>query len=165
MPAWPTTRLPRPAPATPTPKAAPPTPPRSPASRCRTIRRWARAEGWPRRLAVAAQQDPAKTEAHAQAARIGWQTRRRRVGEQLGELAVQLLEAISRDLAQRKRLNLPDAGILLGIVLDKAEALAAGSGKGVPVDEGQQLDRVKGFLADLMPKLQERERRNGGRPA
>lgn len=55
-------------------------------------------------------QDATKTaEDRRQAARIGWQTRR-------------------QHMAERKRLNLRDAGILLGILLDKAELLAERSG-------------------------------------
>jgi hypothetical protein len=92
----------------------------------RSIRRWALAERWPRRLAVA--QDGQKMAERSHAARIGWQTRRRTMADQLGEVGAQLLEAIQRDLAERKRLNLRDAGILLGIMLDKAELLAAQTG-------------------------------------
>jgi hypothetical protein len=93
----------------------------------RSIRRWASAERWPRRLAVA-DPTPEKMEARSQAAMLGWHTRRRHMADQLGDVGAQLLEAIRQDLAQRKRLNLRDAGILLGIMLDKAELLAAQTG-------------------------------------
>jgi hypothetical protein len=92
----------------------------------RSIRRWALAERWPRRLAVA-DLSPEKVEARSQAS-MGWHTRRRTMADQLGNVGAQLLEAIQRDLAERKRLNLRDAGILLGIMLDKAELLAAQTG-------------------------------------
>jgi hypothetical protein len=73
-------------------------------------------------------------EARSQAALVGWQTRRRTMADQLGHVGQQLLEAIQRDLAHRKRLNLRDAGILLGIMLDKAELLAAATGASGPGD-------------------------------
>jgi hypothetical protein len=93
----------------------------------RTIQRWAQAEGWPRTLTVA--QDPTKTaEDRRQAAIVGWHTRRQHMADQLGHVGAQLLEAIQRDLAERKRLNLRDAGILLGIMLDKAEQLTERTG-------------------------------------
>ena len=118
----------------------------------RSIRRWAQAERWPRRLAVA-EPSPEKVEARSQAARMGWHTRRRTMADQLGHVGAQLLEAIQRDLAQRKRLNLRDAGILLGIMLDKAELLAAAGGDAAatPAD----LDaRLRGMLADLQERAE-----------
>jgi hypothetical protein len=102
---------------------------------------------------------PSKTEAHRQAARLGWQTRRRRVADQLGGLAVQLLEAIGRDLAERKRLNLRDAGILLGIVLDKAEAITAAAGPG-PL-EPRSDEEVREHLTGLISLWQERAKAGG----
>jgi hypothetical protein len=92
----------------------------------RSVRRWALAERWPRRLAVA--EDGQKREARGQAAIQGWHTRRQHMADQLGYVGAQLLEAIQRDLADRKRLNLRDAGILLGIMLEKAELLTARTG-------------------------------------
>jgi hypothetical protein len=50
------------------------------------------------------------------------------MADQLGHVGGQLLEAIQRELAERRRLNLRDAGILLGIMLDKVEALSALTG-------------------------------------
>jgi hypothetical protein len=78
-------------------------------------------------LAVA-DSTPETTAARGQAAIVGWQTRRQHMADQLGQVGAQLLEAIQRDLAERKRLNLRDAGILLGIMLDKAELLAERTG-------------------------------------
>jgi hypothetical protein len=93
----------------------------------RTIQQWAQAEGWPRTLTVA--QDTTKSaEDRRQAAVVGWHTRRQHMADQLGHVGAQLLEAIQRDLAQRQRLNLRDAGILLGIMLDKAELLSERTG-------------------------------------
>jgi hypothetical protein len=104
----------------------------------RSIRRWASAERWPRRLAVA-DPSPEKMAARSQAALVGWHTRRRTMADQLGNVGAQLLEAIQRDLQERKRLNLRDAAILLGVMLDKAELLSvqtgATDGPGVPGDE------------------------------
>jgi hypothetical protein len=94
----------------------------------RTIRRWALTEGWQHRMTVVAAQDARTNAAASQAAILGWQTRRRHMADQLGHVGAQLLEAIQRELAERKRLNLRDAGILLGIMLDKAELLAAQTG-------------------------------------
>jgi hypothetical protein len=126
----------------------------------RTIQRWAQAEGWPRRLAVPVAQDATKTEDQCQAAILGWQTRRRHMADQLGHVGAQLLEAIQRELAERRRLNLRDAGILLGIMLDKAELLAAAtgtSGRGDLTPE-QSLDR----LETLLDVLEDREADHGG---
>jgi hypothetical protein len=67
-------------------------------------------------------------EARSQAAMLGWHTRRRHMADQLGDVGAQLLEAIQRDLASRKHLNLRDAAILLGVTLDKAELLSALTG-------------------------------------
>jgi hypothetical protein len=94
----------------------------------RTIRRWALEDGWQQRIAVVAGQDAQTKSAASQAAMIGWSTRRRHIADQLGHVGVQLLEAIQRELAEGRRLNLRDAGILLGIMLDKAEALSALTG-------------------------------------
>jgi hypothetical protein len=116
----------------------------------RSIRRWAAIERWPRRLAVA-DLTPEKVEARSQAARMGWHTRRRVMADQLGDVGAQLLEAIQRDLAQRRRLNLRDAGILLGIMLDKAELLAAvtaGTGTSEAMDEGERAARAQQILQD-----------------
>src|SRR5829696_4808059 len=63
----------------------------------RSIRRWASAERWPRRLAApmaVADPTPEKQVARSQAARIGWHTRRRTMADQLGNVGAQLLEAI-----------------------------------------------------------------------
>jgi hypothetical protein len=94
----------------------------------RTIRRWALVEGWPQRMTVVAGQDARTNSASCQAVILGWHTRRRVMADQLGHVGAQLLEAIQRELAERRRLNLRDAGILLGIMLDKAEALSALTG-------------------------------------
>jgi hypothetical protein len=93
----------------------------------RTVQRWAKAERWPRALSVA--QDSTKTaEDRRHSAILGWHSRRQHMVDQLGHVGAQLLEAIQQDLAQRKRLNLRDAGILLGIMLDKAELLSQRTG-------------------------------------
>jgi hypothetical protein len=94
----------------------------------RTIRRWALTEGWQHRMTVVTGQDARTNAAASQAATLGWHTRRRTMADQLGHVGQQLLEAIQRDLAERKRLNLRDAGILLGTMLNKAELLAAQTG-------------------------------------
>jgi hypothetical protein len=94
----------------------------------RTVRRWALTEGWQHRMTVVAGQDGRTNSAASQAVMVGWDTRRRHMADQLGHVGAQLLEAIQRDLAERKRLNLRDAGILLGIMLDKAELLAERTG-------------------------------------
>jgi hypothetical protein len=126
----------------------------------RSIRRWALAEGWPRRLAVA-DPTPKKVEARSQAARMGWHTRRRVMADQLGNVGAQLLEAIQRDLAERKRLNLRDAGILLGIMLDKAELLAAQTGgtDGRAMGREDSIARIRELLAGIS---QRREADQGG---
>jgi hypothetical protein len=115
----------------------------------RSIRRWASTERWPRRLAVA-DPTPEKVEARSRAAIVGWHTRRRTMADQLGDVGAQLLEAIQRDLAQRRRLNLRDAGILLGIMVDKAELLAAqtGGSDGHP-DEVDAVARIRQLLAGI----------------
>jgi hypothetical protein len=51
----------------------------------RSIRRWALAKRWPRRLAVA-DPTPEKTAARSHAARVGWHTRRRTMADQLGHV-------------------------------------------------------------------------------
>jgi hypothetical protein len=90
-------------------------------------------------------------EARSQAARIGWHTRRRLMADQLGHVGAQLLEAIQADLAQRKRLNLRDAGILLGIMLDKAELLGAqtGSSDGRGLSREDSIARITEMARDL----------------
>src|SRR5215207_5696394 len=59
-----------------------------------------------------------------------------------------LLEAIERELVQGRRLNLRDAGILLGIMLDKAELLAAATGaaRNGDVSPEQSLARLDTLL-------------------
>jgi hypothetical protein len=119
----------------------------------RTIRRWALAEGWQHRMTVVAAQDARTNGAASQAAILGWQTRRRHMADQLGHVGAQLLEAIQRDLAERKRLNLRDAGILLGIMLDKAELLAAkgratGYGELSPEQSLARIDTLLDVLED-----------------
>lgn len=126
----------------------------------RTIRRWALAEGWPQRMTVVAGQGGGTNSAASQVAVLGWQTRRRTMADQLGHVGAQLLEAIQRDLADRKRLNLRDAGILLGIMLDKAELLAAQTGaigRG-DVSGEQALAR----LNTMLDVLEDREVGHGG---
>jgi hypothetical protein len=109
----------------------------------RSIRRWASAERWPRRLAVT-DPSPEKMEARSQAARMGWHTRRRNMADQLGDVGAQLLEAIQADLAQRKHLNLRDAAILLGVAVDKAELLtAATGGSGGPSSPEDSIARIR----------------------
>jgi hypothetical protein len=119
----------------------------------RSIRRWALAERWPRRLAVA-DPTPEKMAARSQAAIVGWHTRRRHMADQLGEVGAQLLEAIQRDLAERKRLNLRDAGILLGIMLDKAELLAerTGGAWGGDVSSEQSIAQINQVLDVIEPR-------------
>jgi hypothetical protein len=94
----------------------------------RTVRRWALAEGWQHRMTVLTGQDGRTNPAASQAAMLSWETRRRHMADTLGHVGQQLLDAIERDLAERKRLNLRDAGILLGIMLDKAELLTERTG-------------------------------------
>jgi hypothetical protein len=110
----------------------------------RSIRRWALAERWPRRLTVA-DPTPEKVEARSQAARMGWHTRRRVMADQLGNVGAQLLEAIQGELAKGRRLNLRDAGILLGIMLDKAELLAAQTGgtDGAAMSPEESIARIR----------------------
>jgi hypothetical protein len=120
----------------------------------RTIQRWAQAEGWPRRLALT--QDTAKIhEDRRQAAIVGWHTRRRTMADQLGEVGAQLLEAIQRDLAERKRLNLRDAGILLGIMLDKAELLSERTGwaEGGDVSAEEAVATINRVLDAIEPRV------------
>jgi hypothetical protein len=126
----------------------------------RTIRRWALAEGWQQRMAAVAGQDGRTTSAASQAVRIGWHTRRRLMADQLGDVGAQLLEAaIQADLAQRKRLNLRDGGILLGIMLDKAELLAAQTGS----SDGRGLSRADSIarFIEMSRELAERAKAAG----
>jgi hypothetical protein len=115
----------------------------------RSIRWWASAERWPRRLAVA-DPSPEKVEARSQAARVGWHSRRRTMADQLGNVGAELLEAIRGELAQRKRLNLRDAGIVLGIMLDKAELLAAqtGGSDGPTMSHEERIARLRELAAE-----------------
>jgi hypothetical protein len=120
----------------------------------RTIRRWALAESWQQRMTVVAGQDTRTKSAASQAVILGWQTRRQTMADQLGHVGAQLLEAIQRDLAERKRLNLRDAGILLGIMLDKAELLAertgwAGGGEG---SAEQSMAHITSMLDAIEPR-------------
>jgi hypothetical protein len=125
----------------------------------RTIRRWALAEGWPHRISVVAAQDGRTNGAATQAGILGWQTRRRHMADQLGHVGAQLLEAIQRDLAERKRLNLRDAGILLGIMLDKAELLAAATGASGRGDLTPEQSMAR--LETLLDVLEDREANHG----
>ncbi len=84
----------------------------------RTIRRWAKQGGWTRTPAQVAQ-------TRTLAARQAWTTRRRHTADRLGILGGRLIERIEAELAADRRLNLRDAGILLGITLEKAELLSA----------------------------------------
>jgi hypothetical protein len=61
------------------------------------------------------------------------------------------LEAIQAELAQGRRLNLRDAGILLGIMLDKAELLAAQTGgtDGSGMDDEARMARLREMVAEL----------------
>jgi hypothetical protein len=116
----------------------------------RTIRRWALEDRWQQRMTVVTGQDAQTKSAASQTAMIGWSTRRRHMADQLGHVGVQLLEAIQRELAQGQRLNLRDAGILLGIMLDKAEALSALTGGGQldisPEANQARLERIHQLL-------------------
>ena len=126
----------------------------------RTIRRWALAEGWQQRMTVVAGQD-AETKSASLAAILGWQTRRRTMADQLGHVGGQLLEAIQRELAQGRRLNLRDAGILLGIMLDKAELLVAATGgaDGRSMGREDSIARIHELVAGIS---QRREADQGG---
>jgi hypothetical protein len=116
----------------------------------RTIRRWALAEGWQHQTAVVAAQDDETNTGANQAAILGWSTRRRHMADQLGHVGAQLLAAIQRDLQDRKRLNLRDAGILLGITLDKAELLTAQTGgSDGRMDPEDSIARLRELLAGL----------------
>jgi hypothetical protein len=127
----------------------------------RTIRRWALGEGWQQRMTVVAGRDGETTSAASQAVILGWQTRRRTMADQLGHVGVQLLEAIERELAQGRRLNLRDAGILLGIMLDKAELLAAATGATGYGDASPEQSLAR--LDTLLDVLEDRaEARHGG---
>jgi hypothetical protein len=125
----------------------------------RTIRRWALAEGWPQRMAVVTGQDGETTSPASQAVILGWQTRRRHMADQLGHVGAQLLEAIQRELAERNRLNLRDAGILLGIMLDKAELLAAATGASGRGDLTPEQSMAR--LETLLDVLEDREANHG----
>jgi hypothetical protein len=126
----------------------------------RTIRRWALAEGWQQRMTVVAGQD-AETKSASRAAILGWQTRRRHMADQLGHVGAQLLEAIQRELAQGRRLNLRDAGILLGIMLDKAELLVAATGgaDGRSMGREESIARIRELVAGISER---READQGG---
>jgi hypothetical protein len=117
----------------------------------RSIRRWASAERWPRRLAVAVP-TPEKVEARSQASRMGWHTRRRVMADQLGNVGAELLEAIQAELAKGRRLNLRDAGILL----DKAELLAAQTGgtAGSGLSEQEVAARLREIAANLRERAE-----------
>jgi hypothetical protein len=127
----------------------------------RTIRRWALADSWQQRMTALAGQDARTKPPASQAAMIGWSTRRRHMADQLGHVGVQLLEAIQRELAQGRRLNLRDAGILLGIMLDKAEALSAVTGGGrdqldlSPEANQARIQRINQLLAVVSQRARE----------
>jgi hypothetical protein len=71
----------------------------------------------------------------------------------------QLLEAIQAELAQGRRLNLRDAGILLGIMLDKAELLAAQTGG----SDGRSMSRedIMARLRDMAADMRQRKEAAG----
>ena len=72
------------------------------------------------------------------------------MADQLGDVGAQLLEAIQRDLRDRKRLNLRDAAILLGVTLDKAELLtAATGGTDGRMDQEAAIARLRELLAGI----------------
>jgi hypothetical protein len=127
----------------------------------RTIRRWALAEGWQQRMTMVAGQDAETKSAASLAAILGWQTRRRTMADQLGHVGAQLLEAIQRELAQGRRLNLRDAGILLGIMLDKAELLVAATGgaDGRSMGREDSIARIRELVAGISER---REAEQGG---
>jgi hypothetical protein len=122
----------------------------------RSIRRWASTERWPRRLTVA-DPSPKKMAARSQAAMLGWHTRRRHMADTLGQVGAQVLEAIQQDLSDRKRLNLRDAAILLGVVVDKAElltAVAGGVGSLEAMSDTDRLERVRTIVDDLQQRAE-----------
>jgi hypothetical protein len=108
------------------------------------------------RAAVVAAYDGGTRTGASQAAILAWHTRRRHMADQLGQVGAQLLEAIQRDLAERKRLNLRDAGILLGIVLDKAELLTAATGGASSLEAMPDTERVE-HLQRILGDLQARK--------
>jgi hypothetical protein len=126
----------------------------------RTIRRWALAEGWQQRMTALAGQDAETKSAASRAAILGWQTRRRTMADQLGHVGAQLLEAIQAELAKGRRLNLRDAGILLGIMLDKAELLAAQTGgtDGPRMSKEELLGRLRELAADWQERREADQR-------
>jgi hypothetical protein len=86
---------------------------------------------------------------------LGWQTRRQHMADQLGHVGAQLLDAIQRDLAECKRLNLRDAGILLGIMLDKAELLTERTGwvGGGDTSAEQSIVQINAVLDAIEPRV------------
>jgi hypothetical protein len=70
------------------------------------------------------------------------------------------MDAIQRDLASRKHLNLRDAGILLGIMVDKAELLAAqtGGSDGSGMDDEARLVRLQQIAQDLAERAEADQR-------
>ena len=120
----------------------------------RTVRRWALTEGWDYHVAGQSGQKAA-----SQAVRVAWQARRRLMADQLGQASVQLLEAISRELAERKRLNLRDAGILLGIMLDKAELLSTLTGG---TDQAMDSEVAAARFREMAAELRQRKAAGDG---
>jgi hypothetical protein len=85
------------------------------------------------------------------------------MADQLGHVGGQLLEAIQRELAERRRLNLRDAGILLGIMLDKAGALSAlTGGASGNLDTSPEANQARLFrLYEMLDVLEERREAAG----
>ena len=90
----------------------------------RTIREWAQHENWPRTISAAAVAATVKS----QAMRVGWHTAGRNMADLIGEIGAELLEKIRDDLAKRDRVNMRDAAILFGVLMDKAELLTERQG-------------------------------------
>jgi hypothetical protein len=123
----------------------------------RTIRRWALTEGWHQPTSVSAHDGGTNA---SQAAILSWNTRRRHMADTLGQVGAQVLEAIQRELAQGRRLNLRDAGILLGIMLDKAELLAAqtGGADGAGMSQEDAVVRIRELVAGISERREADQR-------
>ena len=66
----------------------------------------------------------------------------------IGEIGAELLEKIRDDLAKRDRVNMRDAAILFGVLMDKAELLTERQGGARPAwkhDRCERKDRLAGI--------------------
>jgi hypothetical protein len=142
----------------------------------RTLRHWAKTEQWPRpgdedqagnggkradlRLAPVphAGQGPVK----GQVVALGYGYQRRALLRQLGDLAGQAVGRASAELEQGHTAKARDAAVVLGIALDRAEALARAAG---PDPSAQpEMAEVVGRLRELAADLQARKTGSDGQP-